>query len=149
MITMNDIKKLRASTGSGVMDAKRALVECKGDMKKATQWITKKGLAKAEKKSDRETSQGIVHSYVHHDGKSGCLVSIKCETDFVAKTKDIKELAQNLALQVVSMKPKNNKDLLSQNFVKDPKITISELIKVTAGKLGENIQLGEFAIIKI
>jgi elongation factor Ts len=142
-ISMDEIKKLREKTGAGVMDAKRALEEARGDMKQAEAWIAKKGLASAEKKADRETKQGTVGYYIHHDGKSGAMVKLLCETDFVAKTDDFQQLARELAMQVTSMRPETVEAFLKQVYVRDPKMTIEELVKQTAGKLGENVQVGE------
>lgn len=141
---MSDIKKLRESTGAGVMDAKKALEESKGDMTKAKAWIAKKGLAKAEKKSDRETKSGVVYAYTHHTGESASLIELNCETDFVAKTDDFMKLAKEIAMQVNSMNPKDTKELLAQEYNRDPKLTIEQLIKQTSGKLGENIKLARF-----
>ena len=143
-VSMDKIKELREKTGCGVMDAKKALEESEADLKKAEAWIMKKGVAKAEKKSDRETKQGVVMSYIHHDGKAGALVKLLCETDFVAKTEDFKKLAYELAMQVTSMQPKDNEEFLKQDYVRDSSLTIEALIKQTAAKLGENVQLGEF-----
>ncbi len=143
-VTMEDIKKLREKTGAGVMDAKRALEDSGGDMKKAEAWIAKKGLARAEKKSDRETSQGRVYAYIHHDGKSGAMVKVLCETDFVAKTDDFEELCKNLAMQVTSMQPESIEAFLAQDFLRDTSMTIEAYIKQTAAKLGENVRLDSF-----
>jgi elongation factor Ts len=143
-ISMETIKQLREKTGAGVMDAKRALEVSAGDMKKAEAWILQKGLARAESKADRETNQGTVHAYIHHDGKSGALVTLTCETDFVARTDDFKMLAKELAMQVTSMNPENVDSFLKQEYIRDPKLTIAELIKKTAGKVGENVQLKAF-----
>lgn len=143
-VSMSEIKALREKTGAGVMDAKKALEESGGDMKKAIEWIQKKGLAKAESKADRETGQGVVMAYVHHDSKSGALVKLLCETDFVAKTEDFKTLARELAMQVTSMQPETVDEFLLQPYIRDPKITIGELIKQTAGKVGENVRLDAF-----
>lgn len=143
-ISMEQIKKLREETGAGVMDAKKALTESNGDMKKAAEWIAKKGLVRAESKQDRETSQGVVYAYVHHNGKSGALVKLLCETDFVARTDDFTALAKELAMQVTSMQPKDVNEFLKQDYIRDPKLTIDQLIKQTAGKVGENIKLDSF-----
>lgn len=148
-VSMSDIKKLREETGAGVMDAKKALEESGGDMKKATDWIAKKGLARAEKKADRETEQGIVYAYVHHDGKSGAMVKLLCETDFVAKTEDMQKLAKELAMQAVSMGAESAQDLLKQEYMRDGKLTIEELVKQAAGKLGENVRLGEVVVVRV
>jgi elongation factor Ts len=143
-ISMDEIKKLRKKTGAGVMDAKKALEESKGNIGKAEEWIAKKGLARAEKKSDRETSAGAIYAYSHHNGSSATLVELNCETDFVAKTDDFMNLAKEVAMQVNSMGPETVADLLSQEYVRDPSITVEELIKQTSGKLGENIKLKRF-----
>jgi elongation factor Ts len=148
-ITMNEIKRLREKTGAGVMDAKKALEESKGDIILAEAWIAKKGIIRAEGKADRETAQGLVYAYVHHNGKAGALVKLLCETDFVAKTDDFANLAKELAMQVVSMRPKDVRDLLAQVYVRDGKISVEELVKQVSGKLGENIKVSEFARLTI
>lgn len=144
-ITMDEIKKLREETGAGVMDVKRALEESKGDVKKAKDWLKKKGLDRAEKKADRETGVGRVISYVHHNGSVGSLVKIMCETDFVAKTDDIEKLGKEVAMQVASMNPANVEELLKQDYLRDSSKTIDELVKEVSGKTGENVQIGEIA----
>lgn len=143
-ITMDLIKQLREKTGAGVMDAKKALEESGGDMKKAQEWIAVKGMQRAEKKSDRETAQGVIGAYIHHNGKSGAMVKLLCETDFVARTDDFKNLAKELAMQVVSMEPESVEALLSQEYVRDSKLTIEQLVKQVAGKLGENVKVEGF-----
>lgn len=148
-VTMNMIKELREKTGAGVIDVKKALEENQGDIVKAEAWIKTQGLAKAESKSDRETAQGVVYAYVHHNNKSGALVKLLCETDFVARTDDFKNLAHEIALQVTSMQPKDMAELLSQAYVRDPQITIDDLIKSVSGKVGENIRLENFTRLSI
>jgi elongation factor Ts len=143
-VTMEDIKKLREETGAGVMDAKRALEDSKGDMKKAKEWIAKKGVSRAESKSDRETASGVVFTYVHHDNQSGAIIELNCETDFVARTDDFTGLAKELAMQITSNDPENVEDFLTEAYNRDSKKTIDELIKVTSGKLGEKITLKRF-----
>lgn len=148
-VTMELIKQLREITGAGVMDAKKALEESQGDMKKAQEWIAAKGMQRAEKKSDRETAQGVIGVYIHHNGKSGAMVKLLCETDFVARTDDFKNLAKELAMQVVSMEPESVEALLSQEYVRDPKLTIEQLVKQTAAKVGENVQVGEIERLEV
>src|SRR3990167_9421797 len=140
-VKMSQIKKLRQETGAGVMDAKKALEEAKGDMKQAKKIIQKKGLAKAAKKADRATGDGLIYAYVHHDGKSGAVVELACETDFVARTDDFKTLAKELAMQVTSMDPLDVKSFLDQPYIRDPKMTVKELVDGVIWKLGENIRL--------
>lgn len=143
-VTMELIKQLREKTGAGVMDAKKALEESQGDMKKAEAWIAAKGIQRAEKKADRETAQGMIGVYIHHTGKSGAIVKLLCETDFVARTDDFKQLAKELAMQVVSMEPESVDALLKQEYVRDAKLTIEQLVKQVAGKLGENVKVEAF-----
>ncbi len=103
-ISIEDIKKLKELSGVGLTDAKQALVEAEGDFDKALEAMRKKGLTKAEKRGDRETREGIVESYVH-DGRIAAIIEVNCETSFVAKTDEFKDLAHKLAMQVASMNP--------------------------------------------
>lgn len=143
-VSAQQIKDLREKTQAGFADCKNALEEAKGDMKLASEILRKKGFEKAAKKSDRETEQGLVASYVHQTGKVGVLVSILCETDFVARTDEFKSLAHEIAMQVAAMNPKDTSALLKQEYIRDGSKTIDELIKETIAKLGENIKLGDF-----
>lgn len=143
-ISMADIKKLREKTGAGVMDAKKALEESKGDMKKAEAWVKEKGMARAEKKSDRETKEGYIASYVHTTGKVAALVEIQCETDFVARNEEFRSMAQNVAMQVASMNPETVEELLAQDFIKDSSQTIDQLVKALSGKIGERFVVSKF-----
>lgn len=99
------IKTLREKTGAGVMDCKKALQECGGDIEKAVEYLKIKGIASAEKKASREAREGIVEAYVHLNGKIGVLVELNCETDFVARNAEFKQLAHDLAMQVAAAKP--------------------------------------------
>ena len=103
-VSIELIKKLKELSGVGLTDAKKALVEAKGDFDKALDALRKKGMTKAEKRGDRETREGIIDSYVH-DGRIGAIVELNCETSFVAKTEEFKELAHKIAMQVASMSP--------------------------------------------
>ena len=103
-ISIELIKKLKELSGVGLTDAKQALVEAKGDFDKALDAMRKKGMTKAEKRGDRETREGIIETYVH-DGRLGAIVEVNCETSFVAKTEEFKELAHKIAMQVASMNP--------------------------------------------
>ncbi len=148
MISISDIKKLREETGAGIADCREALSSSKGDMDKAVEIIKEKGLEKASKKSGRETQEGRVFSYVH-GGKVGVLVSLLCETDFVAKTDDFQTLGKELCLQIAAMTPKNVEELLKQESIRDPKITIETMIKSVIGKLGENLKVAEFSRVTV
>ena len=99
------VAELRARTGAGMMDCKKALEETGGDLEKAIDVLRTKGAAKADKRAGREASEGLIGSYVHHDGSIGVLVELNCETDFVARTEDFKALAKDLAVQVAAAKP--------------------------------------------
>ena len=146
---MEKIKELRQLTGAGVMDAKKALEEAKGDMKKAQELITAKGLARAESKSEREVSSGKVYCYTHGGGAAAAMVEVACETDFVAKTPEFEALCKEIAMQVTSMNPKDTEELLSQAYIRDAGKTMDQLIKELGGKVGENIRVSRFARFKL
>lgn len=105
MFTAKDVMSLRQRTGAGMMEAKKALEEAKGDMDKAAEALRVKGIAKADKRSGKQTSEGVITSYVHHNGKVGVLVEVNCETDFVARTDDFRNLAKEIALHIASAAP--------------------------------------------
>jgi len=100
-----DVQKLRELSQAGMMDCKRALIECQGNMEKAVQFLREKGLARAEKRSGRATSEGMVDSYIHMGGRIGVLVEVNCETDFVAKNEQFKTLVKEIAMQIAAQKP--------------------------------------------
>ena len=104
-ISPKDVSELRARTGAGMMDCKRALEEAGGDMDKAAEILRKKGIAKAEKRAGRVASQGLVVSYIHHNQQVGVLLELNCETDFVARNEAFGQLARDIALHVASMDP--------------------------------------------
>jgi elongation factor Ts len=183
------VKELRDETGAGMMDAKKALVETKGDKEKAKELLRQKGLASADKKSGRIAAEGLINSYIHFNGKIGVLVEVNCETDFVARTDDFKELVHDICLHIASSNPEfvtrdeisneyienekrieAGKDdlkgkpaeiiekivdgrvnkmlaqrcLTEQAFVKNPDITVEDLIKEKIAKIGENIRIRRF-----
>ena len=154
------VKELRDASGSGVMDAKRALEEANGDMNQAAAILRERGLAAAAKRAERETSQGVVDTYIHAGGRIGALVEVNCETDFVANTNEFRELVHELAMQVAAMNPAvvsaeerepelegadEEVALLSQPWVKDGSRTISDLVQDSMAKTGENIRVRRFA----
>lgn len=104
-ITAKDVAQLRNMTGAGMMDAKKALEETAGDLEKAAQYLREKGMAKAAKKSDRETSEGRVHAYIHSNGKLGAMVEILCETDFVARNEAFVDFCNDIAMHVSATEP--------------------------------------------
>lgn len=138
------IRELRDATGAPVMRVKTVLEELKGDAKKAEEILKKEGFEKVAKREGRETSQGIIETYVHHSGKVASLVEIFSETDFVARNDLFRELAHNLALQIASMGGKDAEDLMKQQFIKDPTRKIEDLVKEVIVKTGENVRIGRF-----
>lgn len=183
------IKELRTRTNAGVMDCKEALQESGGDMEKAVDCLRKKGLATALKRAGRETSEGLVHSYIHTGGKIGVLVEINCETDFVAKTAEFKTFVNDVAMHIAASRPlgiergdlsadvlhrekeiylaqaketgkpeaildkivqgkmeKFYKEscLLEQQYIRNPDITVQDLIHEMVAKSGENISVRRF-----
>ena len=158
-ISADMVKELRQKTGAGVMDCKKALTDAKGNFDNACEIITQKGLATAQKKSDRTAEQGVIECYVHTGSHLGVMVEINCETDFVARTPEFKALAHDIALQISAMSPQYvcKEDipadekvdpqvacLLLQPFIKDPSKSIQDIITETIAKTGENIKVRRF-----
>lgn len=143
-VSAADVKKLRDSTGAGIMDCKNALKETDGDLEKAIDYLRKKGIAKAEKKASREAKDGIVESYIHPETKRGVILEINCETDFVAKTDDFKKFVNDVAVHIAEHKPANVDELSEQALV-DGK-SVEEIRKEVVGKLGENTTIKRFEI---
>jgi elongation factor Ts len=188
------IKELREKTLAGMLDCKKALTECGGDMEKAVDYLRKKGLASAGKKAGREAKEGIVASYIHLNGKIGVLLELNCETDFVAKNAEFQALAKDLCMQVAAANPQyvsedevpaenvqrereiyreQMKDsgkpaevlekiidgkmkkyysevcLLDQEYIKDPKVIVKDLVKNLISTIGENISVGRFSRFQI
>ncbi|HBI16966.1 MAG TPA: elongation factor Ts [Candidatus Moranbacteria bacterium] len=189
-MSLEQIKKIREVTGAGMVDVKKALDESAGDETKAIEILRKNGQAKALKKSDREAKEGVIGSYVHSNNKVSAMVKLYCETDFVARNEEFKELAKDIAMHISAMNPrflspenvsqeiiskekeiwveqlknegkseeimekimegkekkfKEEISLLTQSFVKNPDLTIEQLITEKIGKIGEKIQVGEFS----
>ncbi|MBI2597163.1 translation elongation factor Ts [Candidatus Daviesbacteria bacterium] len=140
---LDSIKKLREETGAGIADCKEALKESDGGLEKAKEVLKKKGFEKGASKAAREVKAGLIDVYSHF-GKVGVMVELLCETDFVARTDDFKNLAHELSLQVASMNPSSVEELLEQEYIRDTTLTVDLLIKSVSGKLGENIQVGRF-----
>ncbi len=105
MFTAKDVQTLRQRTGAGMMECKKALQENNGDMDKSAEYLRAKGIAKAGQRAGKQTSEGLIASYIHHNGKVGVMVEINCETDFVARTDDFKKLAREIALHIASAAP--------------------------------------------
>jgi len=143
-VSIDLLKKLRNETSAGIADCRTALSDAKDDYEKAKKLIIERGLEKASKKEGKETSQGMISSYVHQTGKVGVLVELRCETDFVARTDEFKALAHEITLQVAAMNPEKVEDLLTGPYIRDPKVSITDLIKLTVAKVGENITVARF-----
>lgn len=188
-ISATMVKQLREKTGAGIMDCKEALASCDGDIDNAVDFLRKKGLATAQKRAGRAMMEGTIQPYIHMGGKLGVLVEVNCETDFVAKTDDFKELAKNIAMHIaasnpVSVSPEDvpaeiiNKEkeiyrdqalqmgkpekmidkivegkltkffkescLLNQAYVRNPDITVTDLLNESIAKIGENITIKRF-----
>ena len=143
MANASDVKKLRELTGAGVMDAKNALTETGDDFEKAVEVIKQKGLAKADKKAEREIKAGLIKTYTHND-RVGVVLKVGCETDFVARSEPFKELVHNLAVHIVAMDPANVDELMAQPFVKDEGTSVEDLVKGVIAKTWENIKIDGF-----
>lgn len=142
------------------MDCRNALLEVEGDTEKALQILKEKGMLKAEKKAERATSQGLIEAYIHTGGRIGAMVEVNCETDFVARTDEFKELAHDLAMQVAALSPQfiteeeipegadvepQTACLLLQPFIRDPNKSVRDVVVETVVKVGENIKVSRFA----
>lgn len=138
------IKHLRDQTGLSFKEIKKAVGEADGDVARAVEILKAHGSLIAQKKSARETKEGVVESYIHLTKKIGSLVELYCETDFVARNVEFVKLAHELAMQVASMDPKDNDELLNQPYIKDQDVSINDLIQQYIAKLGENIKIGKF-----
>lgn len=147
-ISIEQIRKLRELTGVGITDAKAALVDASGDFDKALAAMRAKGIAAATKRAERETRTGLIGVY-SHDDRIGVVVEVNCETDFVAKTDEFKNLVRDICLQIASMNPENEKELLAQPFVKNPEITVGDYVKEHIAKLGENIVVRRFSRLEL
>lgn len=142
-VKLQDIKKIRELTGAGVMEAKKALVEAKGDQDRAKALLSKWGMAKAAEREGKEAAEGLVYSYIHAGGRVGAMVMLKCETDFVARSSEFVNLAKELCLQIVSMDPKNVKELLGQAYIRNPKMKMEDLVREVAAKVKEKVEVSE------
>jgi elongation factor Ts len=139
-ITPDMVRDLRERTGAGLMDCKRALETTKGDLEAAIDHLRKQGLKSADKKADRAMGEGRVHAVIGPDARTGAMVALTCETDFVAKTPDFDKLIEELAAHVLEQGPDNAEAMLDQKFAPTG-TSVGEAIKATVGKLGENIQV--------
>ena len=136
-------------TGASVDAIRKALEEADGEIERALKLLKDRGAMVAAKKASRQTGEGIISYYVHANSKVGVLVKLLCETDFVARTEQFKELGHELAMHIAAMDPISINDLLSQTYIRDQDVTIDALIKDYIAKLGENIKIGEFCRFEI
>jgi len=144
-ITSETVKKLREKTGAGMMDCKRALEETNGDMEKAIEYLRKKGAATAEKRADRVANQGIIVTRVANGGKLGVIVEINSETDFVARSQDFIQFANDVAVIVEQKIPKSIAELLALPY--NEKRTVGDALSDLVGKIGEKIEIKRFDVI--
>ncbi len=144
MITASLVKELREKTGAGMMDCKKVLTEANGDMEKAIELLREKGIAKADKKSGRIAAEGLVEAYISENGKTGAVVEVNSETDFVAKNEEFKEFVQNVAKQVVETNPKDVEELLAQQANFETGKTIQEVLVDKIATIGENMNIRRF-----
>ena len=159
-ISTDRVRELRDQCGAGIMDCRKALLGAEGNTERALQIIKQQGLLKAKKKAERATNQGVVEAYIHAGGRIGAMVEVNCETDFVARTEEFRELAHHLAMQVAAMSPQFISEeelpedcdtdpqtacLLLQADIKDPSRTVQDIIIETIAKVGENIKVSKLA----
>jgi len=153
-VTAEDVKKLRDKTGAGLMDCKRALQEAAGDQQKAEAVLRQKGLDKALAKGSRQTAEGVIVSYIHGDGRIGVLLELACETDFVARNEEFRELARELAMQVAAMKPqavrsddlpeqvvKAEREIYAEQFADKPQNVLERIVDGKMEKFFEQVCL--------
>lgn len=144
MVTTEQIKELRERTGISLAQCKKALEDTAGDMDKALAVLHEAGAAIVAKKSDRMLKAGKISAYIHSNGNLGALVEIHSESDFVAKNPEFKALADELAMHIAAMRPADLAELAEQPYIKDPAITIKELVQNYVQKFGERIEIIRF-----
>ena len=144
MVTASQVKDLREKTGAGMMDCKKVLTETDGDMEKAIELLRERGIAKAAKKSGRVAAEGLVEAYVSEEGKTGAIVEVNSETDFVAKNEEFKTFVMNVAKQIVEKNPKDVEELLAQDSIEVPGKTVNEVLVEKIATIGENMNVRRF-----
>jgi len=141
---LQTIKNLREETGAGVMDVKNALESAGGNVDEARKILHEKGVSKAQKRQDRETSEGIIYSYIHHGSKLASMVMLTCETDFVAKNEEFMDIAKRIAMQCATEEYEGLEALLDAPYILDESLKVSDLITKISAKTGEKIELKKF-----
>ena len=142
--TAKDVMDLRGRTGCGMMDCKKAMTECDGDIEKAIDYLREKGLAKAAKKQSRIAAEGLVGGYICSKCGTGALVEVNCETDFVANTPEFKEMVNDIAKQIIRSNPADVDALLAEKYFNNEAQTIGDLITEKTAKIGEKISIRRF-----
>lgn len=144
MVTASVVKELREKTGAGMMDCKKVLTETDGDMEKAIELLRERGIAKAAKKSGRIAAEGLVEAYISEDGKTGAVVEVNSETDFVGKNEEFKTFVMNVAKQIVEKNPKDVEALLAQESMEVTGKTVQEVLVDKIATIGENMNIRRF-----
>ncbi len=144
-ITPARIKELRECTGAGMMDCKKALTEAGGDMDKAVDILRTKGLADLAKKAGRATNEGVIGSTVAGDARSGAIIEVNCETDFVARNEDFRAFVTELVGHVLASEPADVASMLAQPFAGDPSLTVEQYVGEKVTRIGENMGIARFA----
>jgi len=145
MVTASLVKELREKTGAGMMDCKKVLTETDGDMEKAIELLRERGIAKAAKKSGRVAAEGLVEAVISEDGKTGAIIEVNSETDFVAKNEEFKTFVENVANQVLKTNPKDVEELLAQPAMFEEGKTVQESLVGKIATIGENLTIRRFA----
>lgn len=145
MVTASLVKDLREKTGAGMMDCKKVLTETDGDMEKAIELLRERGIAKAAKKSGRVAAEGLVEAYISEDGKTGAIVEVNSETDFVGKNEEFKNFVMNVAKQIVEKNPSDVEALLAQESIEIAGKTVQEVLVEKIATIGENMNIRRFA----
>ena len=145
MVTASLVKELREKTGAGMMDCKKVLTETDGDMEKAIELLRERGIAKAAKKSGRVAAEGLVEAVISEDGKTGAIIEVNSETDFVGKNEEFRTFVMNVAKQVVEKNPADVESLLAQDSIEEPGKTVQEVLVGKIATIGENLNIRRFA----
>lgn len=142
-ISAEAVQALRGTTGAGVMDCRKALMDAGGDVEAAKKLIYERGLTKVEKRAGRSTGAGLVHSYVHND-RIGVLVDLRAETDFVVRSEPFQTLAHELAMQIAATSPTDVEALLAEPYIKDESRMVKDIVNDVIAKVGENVSVNQF-----
>ena len=145
MINAQQIKELRDKTGVSVSVCKKALEEAGGEMEKALAVLQRESAKSAEKKADRVLGSGVIEAYVHNNKKVGVLLELKSESDFVSGNEEFRNLAKDMAMHIAASSPSDLNELMGQPYIKNPAVTIKELLNQAVQKFGEKIEVSRFA----